>query len=47
MEIDDVPQITIKFTFEANNRTRGKTSYILGHCIEKAYCSPSKTIIGK
>ena len=46
-EIDDVLQITIKFTLEANNRTRGNTSYILGHCIEKAYCSPSKTIIGK
>ena len=46
-EIDDVFQITIKFTLEANNITRENTSYILGHCIEKAYCSPSKTIIGK
>ena len=46
-EIDDVLQITIKFTLAANNRTKGNTSYILGHCIEKAYCSPSKTIIGK
>ena len=46
-EIDDVLQITIKFTLEANNRTRGNTFYILGHCIEKAYCSPSQTIIGK
>ena len=46
-EIDDVLQIPIKFTLEANNRTRVNTSYILGHCIEKAYCSPSKTIIGK
>ena len=46
-EIDNVLQITIKFTLEANNRIRGNTSYILGHCIEKAYCSPSKTIIGK
>ena len=46
-EIDDVLQITIKFTLEASNRTRGNTSYILGHCIEKANCSPSKAIIGK
>ena len=46
-EIDDVLQITIKFTLDANNRTRGNTSYILGHCLEKAYCSSSKTIIGK
>ena len=45
-EIDDVLQITIKFTLEANNRTRGNTFYILGHCIGKAYCAPSKTIIG-
>ena len=37
----------IRFTLEASNRTRGNTSYILGHCIEKAYCPPSKTIIGK
>ena len=44
-EIDNVLQITIKFTLEANNRTRVNTSYILGHDIEKAYCSPSKAII--
>ena len=47
MEIDDVLQITIKFTLEADNGTRVNTSYILGHDIEKAYCWPSKTIIGK
>ena len=46
-EIDGVLQITIKFTLEANNRTRVNTSYILGHGIEKAYCSPYKTFIGK
>ena len=48
-EIDDVLQITIKFTLEANNRTstRGNTSYILGHCIEKVYFLPSKAIIRK
>ena len=46
-EIDDVLQITIKFTLEANNRTRVNTFYIHGHGIEKAYCSPSKAIIGK
>ena len=44
-EIDNVLQITINFTLEANNRTRVNTSYILGHGIEKAYCSPSKAII--
>ena len=33
-EIDNDLQITIKFTVEANNRTRGNTSYILAHCIE-------------
>ena len=38
-DIDNVLQITIKFTLEANNRTRVNTSYILGHGIEKAYCS--------
>ena len=47
LQIDDVLQITIKFTLEADNRTRGNTAYILGHCIKKAYCSPSITIIGK
>ena len=46
-EIDDVLQITIKFTLEANNRTRGNTSYIHGHCMEKAYCLPSKAIKDK
>ena len=46
-EIDNVLQITIKFTLEASNRTRGNTSCIFEHCIEKAYCPPSKTIIGK
>ena len=45
-EIDDVLQITIKFTLEHNNRTRVNTSYILGHGIEKAYRSPSKAIKG-
>ena len=39
-EIDDVLQITIKFTLEANYRTRVNTSYVLGHGIGKAYCSP-------
>ena len=42
-EIDDVLQITIKFTLEANNRTGVNTSY----GIEKVCCSPSKAIIGK
>ena len=46
-EIDDALQITIKFTLEANNRTRVNTSYIFGHGTEKAYCSPSKAIIDK
>ena len=46
-KINDVLQITIMFTLEANNRTGVNTSYILGHGIEIAYCSPSKTIIGK
>ena len=45
--MDDVLQITIKFTLEANNRTRVNILYILGHGIEKAYCSQSKTIIDK
>ena len=31
---DDVLQITIKFTLEANNKTRANTCYILGHGIE-------------
>ena len=34
-EIDDVLQIIIKFTLEANNSTRINTSYILGHGIER------------
>ena len=36
-EINNVLQIRIKFTLEANNRTRVNTSYILGHGIENAY----------
>ena len=46
-EIINVLKITIKFTLEANNITRGNASYIRGHCIEKAYFSPSEAIIGK
>ena len=45
-EIDDVLQITIKFTLEVNNRTRVNIC-IFGHGIEKVYCSPSRAIIGK
>ena len=34
-EIDDVLQIRIKFTLEANKRTRVNASFILGHGIER------------
>ena len=47
MEVNNVPQITVKFFLKANNRTGGKTSYILWYGIEKAYCTPSDPIVGK
>ena len=43
-EIDNVLQITIRLLLKL---TRVNTSYILGHGIEKVYCSPSKAIIDK
>ena len=48
-EIDDVLQISIKFTLEANNKTRVNTSYIFGHGIERCIVCHLKTkaIIGK
>ena len=36
-EFDDVLQITVKFTLEANNRTGENTSYIPKHSNENAF----------